>query len=100
MADPTRKRTTDFATRQLITTLKQAQYDAGVTQAELNTLKPFFQILISKIHEEWEKLDMDDGASAKLLKFRLMVVRDLEKAMIQGINKGKKAAHQLETLDE
>jgi len=78
--------------------LLQARRDAGIAQAQLDALQPYFKILKENIHAKWEALNLDDGGSAKLLKFQLLTVVNLEKAMVKKVKEGKLADHKMEAI--
>lgn len=76
--------------------LMQLRREGQLTQETLDKLKPFFQTLKDFIHEKWEKLPLEDGQGAKLLKFQLKSVNELERLILKEIGHGKQAAKKLE----
>lgn len=77
--------------------LRRIIRDADVSQELLNKLGPFFALLRENIHKKWEELHLDDGPNAKLLKFQLRTVIQLEEAMAKKTKEGRLAKDRLET---
>jgi len=77
--------------------IREAVRKAQITEELLNQLNPFFDELERNIHSKWESIDLEDGASSKLLKFQLITVQSLRKLMIKKVNEGKIAAKKEKT---
>ena len=75
--------------------LRQIAHKGDVSQELLNKLAPYFAELKSNIHQKWEAISLEDGQSAKLLKFQLKTVVALEEAIVRDVNKGKQSRHKI-----
>lgn len=76
--------------------LIELRQKGSITEHQLDTLNPFFDLLIQKIHEKWESIALADGETAKLLKFQLIATKELRRVMGVAVTHGKQAAKKLE----
>jgi len=76
--------------------LIQVKEKAHVTENLLEKLNPFFDELEKLLHDKWEELPLDDGQSAKIIKFQLYATKKLRQIMKVKITHGKQAAKKLE----
>ena len=76
--------------------LREIQKQANISDKQLEQLNPYFDELESLLHKKWAELPLDDGASAKTVKFQLYTVKKLREIMLSKVNKGKQATAKLE----
>jgi len=67
-----------------------------LTEAQMESINPYFEEFKQALHDEWEKCGLDEGHTAKILHFHLKTVKELQRLMKLRTVRGKQATNKLE----
>lgn len=76
--------------------LAEAINAGQISEKQLEILSPLFDHLRNVIHENWERLTLKDEETARILKYQLHAVNELQRSLTSKIDQAKIALNKLE----